>query len=194
MVAEFKHNYNNARSSFRVGHRLDKLSWRWCSIGIFSVNSAYRMLSDEGTRDGQANMIWRLRIPLKVKVFCWLVLKKRPLTADNLIKRGWTGDTACMMCRTYDESADYLFTQCVFIKYIMVLGLEDVQAGELGNDVQLFWDRWTGRKGAYNRKNGLSELAACWWTIWKAKNNLIFRNVQLDPVLAVQKLKLLISF
>ncbi|XP_020102988.1 uncharacterized protein LOC109720350 [Ananas comosus] len=142
-------------SSFKIEHKLDKIGWRWCSNDLFSVKSVYRMLSDGGTRDGHTNLIWKLRIPLKVKVLCWLVLKKRLLTTDNFVKRGWTGDTACVLCRAYEE--------------------------------------WKGGSGMRIRSNGLSELVACWWTIWKARNNLIFRNLQLDPILAVQRLKMLLS-
>lgn len=100
------------------------------------------MMNDRGTRDGRGNSTWRLRIPLTIEVFCWLVLKKRALTADNLSKRRWSGDTVCVLCRACDESVDHLFTQCVCIKFIMVMGLEDVQAGKLGEDVRVVWDRW----------------------------------------------------
>lgn len=93
------------------------------------------MLSDGGLRDEQASRVWSLRIYLKVKVFCWLVLKKRPLTADNFVKRGWTGNTACMLCRVHEETVDHLFTQYIFIKFIMVMGIEGVQTTELENDV-----------------------------------------------------------
>ncbi|OAY68373.1 hypothetical protein ACMD2_27474, partial [Ananas comosus] len=89
------------------------------------------MLNDGGTRDGRGNLIWKLRIPLKIKVFCWLVLKKRTPTVDILSKRGWTGDLACALCGVFDESVDHLFTQCVFTKFIMVFGLDDVQPEDL---------------------------------------------------------------
>nr|CAD1834921.1 unnamed protein product [Ananas comosus var. bracteatus] len=124
-------------TSFSIGQTEDRIGWRWESNDIFSVQSAYRMLNDEGTRDVRGSLIWRFRIPLKIKVFCWLVLKKRTLTAVNLSKTGWTRSTACVLCRTSDESVDHLFTQCVFIKYIMVAGLEEVQSGELVDPVSV---------------------------------------------------------
>nr|CAD1830280.1 unnamed protein product [Ananas comosus var. bracteatus] len=93
----------------------------------------------------------------------------------------------------HDESVDYLFAQCVFIKFIMVMGLEDVQKWELGDDVHAAWDRRKGRYGVLNWSIGLAELVAYWWTIWKARNNLFFRDIQFVPVLAVQRLKQLLS-
>nr|CAD1825905.1 unnamed protein product [Ananas comosus var. bracteatus] len=86
-----------------------------------------------------------------------------------------------------DETVDHLFTQCVFLRYIMVMGLEDVHADELGDDVLVVWDKWMGKAAGRGSSNGLSELIACWWTIWKARNNLIFRQQQLDPFLAVRR-------
>ncbi|OAY68402.1 putative ribonuclease H protein, partial [Ananas comosus] len=73
---------------FRIGQGPDKILWHWNLDGRFTVKSAYSALSDGGTRDARAIKLWRLRIPLKMKVFCWLVLKKMLLTVDNLLKRG----------------------------------------------------------------------------------------------------------
>ncbi|OAY83301.1 putative ribonuclease H protein [Ananas comosus] len=101
-------------SSFCIGQTEDRIGWRWDNNNIFSVRSAYRMLNDRGTRDGRGSLIWRLRIPLKIKVFCWLVLKKRTLTAVNLSLTGWPGSTTCALCGVHEESVDHLFTQCVF--------------------------------------------------------------------------------
>uniref|UniRef100_A0A6V7QSX2 Reverse transcriptase zinc-binding domain-containing protein n=1 Tax=Ananas comosus var. bracteatus TaxID=296719 RepID=A0A6V7QSX2_ANACO len=146
-------------SNLKVDQQMDAIEWRWCSSGVFSVKSAYRI----------------------------------PLTIDNLVKRGWTGDTVCVLCQVHDKSVDHLFTQCVFTKYIMLMGLEDVYAEELGDNVLIVWDKWMEKSAVRGRSNGPSDLVACWWTIWKARNNLIFRNQQLDPVLAAQRLKLLLS-
>ncbi|OAY75515.1 hypothetical protein ACMD2_08023 [Ananas comosus] len=75
---------------YKVVQRPDTILRRWCSNEHFSIRSVYTMLSDGGIRDA--------------------LLKKRPLTADNLVKRGWTGDTACVLCRSHEETVDHLFT------------------------------------------------------------------------------------
>ncbi|OAY77330.1 Serine/threonine-protein kinase STY46 [Ananas comosus] len=101
--------------------RPDSVNRRWSPDGKFTVKSAYSMLNDGGLRDGRSSKIWRIRVPLKVKVFSWIVLKKRPLTADNLLKRGWTGNTVCVLCGTEEETVDHLFVRqrksnCLLIK------------------------------------------------------------------------------
>nr|CAD1841608.1 unnamed protein product [Ananas comosus var. bracteatus] len=121
--------------TFGTQQGTDSVYWRWTSDGRFSVRSTYTMLNNGGTRDYRTFDIWRLRIPLKVKVFCWLVLRKRLPTIDNLLKRGWTGNTSCVLCGSELETLDHLFTQCALVRFLMAMSLEDVQLGELGVDV-----------------------------------------------------------
>ncbi|OAY73596.1 putative ribonuclease H protein [Ananas comosus] len=64
-------------------------------------------------------------------------LIKRLLTADNLAKRGWSGDTTCMLCMSHDETVNHLLAQCVFTKFILVMDVENIQATEIGDDGSL---------------------------------------------------------
>lgn len=86
-------------------------------------------------RNARASKIWRLRIPLKVKVFCSLVLKKKSLTVNNLLKRGWIGDTAYVLCWAEEETVNHLFTICIFAKFILAITVKGVQSRDLGVDV-----------------------------------------------------------
>lgn len=68
---------------FKVDQNPDRILCHWKPGGCFLVKSAYSTLSERGMRDARAIKLWRLCIPLKVKIFYQLVL-----TADNLIKKG----------------------------------------------------------------------------------------------------------
>jgi hypothetical protein len=35
--------------------------------------------------------LWKIKIPLKFKVFLWLLYREAILTKDNLVKRNWRG-------------------------------------------------------------------------------------------------------
>lgn len=50
---------------------------------------------------------WFIKIPLKIKVFLWLMVKNSILTKDNLL----TGSVKCMFCSDL-ETVDHLFMQC----------------------------------------------------------------------------------
>jgi hypothetical protein len=40
-------------------------------------------------------LIWKLKLPLKIKVFIWYLYKRVTLTKDNLARRQWQGDMKC---------------------------------------------------------------------------------------------------
>nr|CAD1828443.1 unnamed protein product [Ananas comosus var. bracteatus] len=111
-------------SRFKVEQRSDEVVWRWSSNESFTVKSIYAALSNGVTRDARASKIWSLEIFLKVKIFTWLVLKKRHFTADNLLKRGWTGTISCVLRKLEEETVNHLFVKCVFSKFLVTTALE----------------------------------------------------------------------
>ena len=66
------------------------------SSGRFQVKGLYLSLRAAGIFPYK--FLWKLMIPLKVKIFIWLALKNIILTKDNLVKRGWTGNEHCHFC------------------------------------------------------------------------------------------------
>jgi hypothetical protein len=42
--------------------------------------------------------IWKMRVPLKIKIFLWYLRKCIILTEDNLAKRNQTGSKRCCFC------------------------------------------------------------------------------------------------
>ena len=57
--------------------------------------------------------IWKMKVPLKIKFFMWLLHRKVILTKDNLIKRNWQGNQRCCFCDQH-ESIQHLFFECQF--------------------------------------------------------------------------------
>jgi hypothetical protein len=60
-----------------------------CSLnlnGQFSVSSMYQAMLDSDIIPHNI-FLWKLKIPLKVKVFLWLLFRKVILIKDNLVKR-----------------------------------------------------------------------------------------------------------
>lgn len=88
--------------------QLDKLIWRWNSSSIFSVHFFYAWLDYRGIDRHEFDVIWHSKLSLKIKAFMWLVRRKKILTKDVLIRRGWTENSSCMFCNC-DEAADHLF-------------------------------------------------------------------------------------
>jgi hypothetical protein len=69
-------------------------------------------------------VLWKLKIPLRIKVFDWLVIKNRVLTRDNLKKKGWKGSGLCEFCDSL-ESQNNLFFVCPLSRYVWnLVGVE----------------------------------------------------------------------
>lgn len=58
----------------------------------------------------------------------------------NLQKRGWMENIVCVLCRVEEETVNYLFTQCVVSRFLIVMAVEGVWSRNLENDVRSEWD------------------------------------------------------
>jgi hypothetical protein len=63
------------------------------------------------------NKLWKLKLPLYIKVFRWYLHKGVILTKDNLAKRNWNGSRTCVFCH-HDKRIKRLFFQCHFARSI----------------------------------------------------------------------------
>jgi hypothetical protein len=68
--------------------------WVLTSSGQFLISSMYMAMIDSDIVPHNI-FLWKLKIPLKVKVFLWLLYRKVILTKDNLLKRNWKGAATC---------------------------------------------------------------------------------------------------
>jgi hypothetical protein len=52
--------------------------------------------------------MWRMKIPLRIKIFMWYLKHGVVLTKDNLVRRNWSGNKLCVLC-SHHESIQHLF-------------------------------------------------------------------------------------
>jgi hypothetical protein len=119
--------------------------------------------------------IWKIKMPLKVKVFMWLVLKNCILTKDNLMRRGWTGNSQCHLCSS-EENMSHLLFECTFVRFVwqmLVCAFGFVRPPESAADML---GVWIGSFPAPLRKNILCGCTAVCWTIWKTRNDACFNR------------------
>ena len=53
---------------------------------------------------------------IKIKIFMWLLLKKKILTWDVLQSKGFSGLGRCYFCKSYEESAQHIFVSYSFLR------------------------------------------------------------------------------
>ena len=95
----------------------DLFRWNLHGNGQFSVESMYRALIQSDVPVDINKKIWKMKIPLKNKIFAWYLRRGVILTKDNLIKRNWHGSTQCVFC-PHDETIKHLFFQCKLARSI----------------------------------------------------------------------------
>jgi hypothetical protein len=94
----------------------DEFRWRLPQTGKFTVKSMYLDLLNDNTVYLHI-YLWKMKVPLKRKIFMWFVQRKEILTKDNLLKRDWPGSTKCCFCEQ-NESIQHLFINCPFATII----------------------------------------------------------------------------
>ena len=94
----------------------DKFVWNLTASGVFSIKSMYEDLMNDHTVFLR-KYLWKLKIPLKIKIFMWFLQNKVLLTKDNLVKRNWVGCTKCCFCGS-QETIEHLFISCPFARLL----------------------------------------------------------------------------
>ena len=94
----------------------DYFRWNLTKSGLFSVRSLYLHLIDTQP-PFLRKKIWKIKIPLKTKIFLWFLQKGVVLTKDNLARKKWKGSQKCICCNG-NETIQHLFLDCPFAKMI----------------------------------------------------------------------------
>ena len=78
-------------STIVLSQERDEFKWNLDQTGVFSVKSHYLGLINQNTPNLNKR-IWKLKAPLKIKIFLWYLRRGVILTKDNLAKRNWQGN------------------------------------------------------------------------------------------------------
>lgn len=162
--------------------RSDTLRWVANQSLAFSVNSMYKCIEADVERLRIDLLpLWKNHAPPKVQFFGWLAVLGRIKTAKLLFSLGIFSDfndSLCHFCGAASESVEHLFLHCkvVWPIWCRVLRWWKIAWVIPGTVKSLFvwWQSWKFRK----IKKELWELSffAVLWSIWKVRNDLIFRG------------------
>ncbi|KAF5481238.1 hypothetical protein F2P56_001906 [Juglans regia] len=99
--------------------------WMWMEerIGVFNVQSAYKLLQKncdhaEGESSNSSILnklwkaIWKLKLPLKIKIFAWRLCKDCLPTGLNLLKKHVNIDPKCSMRSDQDDDVGHAIVYC----------------------------------------------------------------------------------
>ena len=123
---------------------------------------------------------WKIRCPPKIKHFLWQLVTWCLAVRKNLQSKRIQGDICCVRCGANEESINHVFFECP--PAIQVWALSKIPANPaffptkalFTNMDHLFWRVLPQMED--------HQFAWILWYIWKARNNKVFSNLDMDPV------------
>ena len=94
----------------------DEFRWKLDWSGVFSIKSHYLGLINQNTPNLN-KVLWRIKTPLKIKIFLWYLRRGVVLIKDNLAKRNWHRNQQCCFCHE-NEMIQHLFFDCWFTRLV----------------------------------------------------------------------------
>ena len=160
----------------------DFFRWNLTLSGEFTVQSMYRTLLNNANVFHH-KVLWRLNLPLKIKIFRWYLLKGVVLTKDNLVKRNWHGNKKCGFCNS-DETIQHLFIHCHFAHYMWRLlyccfGLRPPRS------IKHVFGNWLLGVDSKTKRLVITGVSVLCWTIWISRNAIVFYKTPMLTYLQV---------
>jgi hypothetical protein len=186
----------------RLVNQEDVWRWKLDDKGEFTVRSVYTKL--EGLSlgeviwgDGEKGVfdnLWKCPAPSKVVAFAWKAILNRVPTKVNLALRNVLGpdvNSLCGLCNWADESTSHLFLHCdissaVWIKLMTWLNCLFISPPNLF----VHWDCWHGGERNKNARKGMGVIwLATIWILWKARNDKVFNDINVEVDAIVDEVK-----
>jgi hypothetical protein len=159
--------------SVQLTNSPDKFVWKLNESGIYSVKSLYLDLMN-GHTPFLRKYLWKLKIPLKIKIFMWFLNSKVLLTKDNLAKRKWNGCQKCCFCNE-SETIHHLFLSCPFARIIWRIIYCTFNIPPPANITNMFGN-WLNGVTKWDKNRIRIGISAVCWSIWTSRNDLIFNR------------------
>jgi hypothetical protein len=163
---------------------LDRVSWLLTKSGFFAVKSMYSFLVAKKV-NFPFKALWTLKLSLRIKVFCWLAIKNRILTKENLKKKEWKRVELCEFCDDH-ETQEHLFFPCPLAKYVWSVVSVSLGICKLPKCfTDLYNDWFNTRSGRDKKASSLTHilLSGPWrlsGQFGKQEINLVFKEFVLE--------------
>jgi hypothetical protein len=155
--------------SIQLGTGPDEFRWNLHHNWMFLVSSLYNAIIQSDIILDDNKKIWKMKIPLKTKIFGWYLCRGVILTKDDLVKRNW-----CVFCH-HDETIKHLFFPCHFARFIwsIILVASKLYPPTI---VANIFDTWLhGIDIRFRTFIRVGELAII-WSLWLCINDKVFND------------------
>jgi hypothetical protein len=148
-------------------------SFIWTRSKSFSVKALYNdLMLTSGIPFNCCS--WKVKVPLKIKIFLWFLRQGVLLTKDNLVKRHWKGCVSCCFCDEH-ETIQHLFFDCPWARLLWNAISISFNVSFPTSCENLFgtWLRGFEKK---QRNMVLLGVAAFRWALWLSRNEVVFQR------------------
>jgi hypothetical protein len=168
----------NCCNHFSLSDQDDRIIWG-LDKKVFSVNSLYKKkVMDQVSVPYK--FLWKSKLPHKIKIFIWLVVRNKILTKDILNKRNWKGSQECCFYGG-DESIDHLFFHCPIARYTWRVIQVALNLVEIPRSISILCDKWLSKPKDKIANLILFGCGVLFWAIWRTRNDWCFGDkIMLD--------------
>ena len=173
--------------SFRV--QQDFWAWHYDKRGIFSVRSAYRMLSAIKFqredwlehRTGHSNiaaynkswsLLWKVKVPSKVRLFAWRLAHTSIPTGTLKHERKMAGSPVCSICNDALDTWRHSLMNCRMARCVWALA-DANQVEQLSSSMEPNATLWLFSMMEVLSHASFVKLAVTLWAIWWARRQAI---------------------
>ena len=160
----------------------DNVIWLLDKKG-FSVKSLYLNCRNNLGRVPYM-FIWNAKIPQRIKVFLWLLLRDRILSKANLSKRNWQGNINCTWCDCL-ETTQHIFFDCQIAKFTWRVVQVVLHPICIPMNPSEMFSHWLHLFNKRDRNLLTVGCSAVLWTLWKIRNEACFEDKRIVNTLDI---------
>lgn len=132
------------------------------------------------------NVVWRIKIPKKVRLFIWQVLLDRVNTLDRQVtKRALlVGPFCCIMCQKTEEDLDHLLWDCQYTRDVwsyFFFQEFDVSFAAKGTSVLRLRSSFSIYLLERDPFLWFAGVCTMIWDLWGERNDRLFRGRNKNP-------------
>lgn len=172
----------------------DQLRWGRRDGGEFTLKEARHYIVGHDYRDLEPHWERLCNLPQwsKIKTFMWLVLHKKILSWENLVKRGFNGPSRCHLYEGQEETINHMLYGFPYTTDLWDwVAILYHQTDRVREDILATLRNWR----VQYTENEIVNL--CWgltlgfvnWEIWKERNRTIFHNESLPIIKLIESIK-----
>ena len=171
----------------------DSICWGLSSTDNFSSKSATWLahgLDLTTATPWEFSWIWTLDVMPKLKIFLWQLCHASLPTRGILLKGGLQIDPLCPHCLSDIEDMEHLFLGCPSVSQVWRLAADHhwITHSPPQSSIPIV-PRWLAGLHSSCSRMSLERTVSLLWSIWKTRNNSVFRSEPCDPITTLLRAK-----